>query len=634
MQRTSGRYFAVFLQMSLRVAVGFVIFCAATSVFLAGLGWLQLKPPSWTGAAVGLLAALVFDRAAWRGFDTRQFEVWSRVARWQFVAVLGVFALVVTATGYFLAATFSADPLCHHGITNSILAYGVPARDLGAPDRFLPYHALGNLLAATFASALQPTDPSAAVEVSLDIFSLGSLAAFLAAATVFFVLLFGVFPSMRESGPLWLCFLYLLLVFGAGPVALAHLMPDVLGSADCYPDFGALSFHPLAQYLARRSAVAGFAVFISFLCVLLLILRGAWANRWIPFSVLAACFVALFYASLDLSILALLFVVAGLFFGGVRPVSSIALLALIAALPFVAIQGGFVTASLFNPPLPEAQTFTAWQLRFPSLVGFFRPGNLAGVPLSDPFSIKVLAVDFPWFLVSLPLAAWLLDKQPATPGRLWLFSLLLLSSVMLVVPFVVFFSFSPWDIHRLFFWPTLLAALLTPFVLQGFLSRRRTRLSAAALLLVVGCSSALACSFLRSPTENDKLNADSWRAAREFRERVGFDLQAGQTWLASPGADGLLFLNGARVISMPFGTAGPVLYKYDPLLLSAAVQRALASPDAGGATHGLLTEEDLSFHRLRGGGSAPAVLQTFRLVNNDHPMQLFLVRWPSASDAQ
>jgi hypothetical protein len=143
----------------------------------------------------------------------------------------------------------------------------------------------------------------------------------------------------------------------------------------------------------------------------------------------------------------------------------------------------------------------------------------------------------------------------------------------------------------------------------------------------------LARSFWRSPTENDKLNADSWRAAHEFRERVGFDLQAGQTWLVSPGAEGLLFMNGARVISMPFGTAGPVLYKFDPLLLDVAVQRALASPDVAGATHGLLTEEDLSFHRLRGGGSAPLVMQTFSLVSNDRPMQLFLVRWPSAPDA-
>lgn len=633
MQSTSVRYFAFFLQVSLRVAIGFVFYCAASSVFLAGLGWFQLRPPPWAGAVAGLLAALIFDRAAWRGFGFRQFEVWSHAARWQFGAVLGVFTLVVAATGFFMLTTFSVDPLCHHGITNSILAYGVPARDLGAPDRFLPYHALGNLLAATYASALQPADPSAVVEVSLDIVSLGSLVAFLAIATVFFVLVLGVFPSVRQPGPLWLCFLYPLLVFGAGPVALAHLMPDVLRSAECYPDFGALSFHPLAQYLARRSAVAAFAVFLTFLCVLLLAVRGAWANRWIPFSVLAACFVALFYSSLDLSVVALLFVVVGLFFGVFRPVFLIAFLALIAALPFVAIQGGFVTAFLFNPPLPETQSFTAWQLRFPSLVGFFRSGNLAGVPLSDPFSIKVLAVDFPWFLLSLPLVAWLLGKQPATAGQLWLFVLLLLSSVMLVLPFVVFFSFSPWDIHRLFFWPTLLGALLTPLVLQGFLTRRTTRLFVAALLLAVSCSSALARSFWRSPTENDKLNADSWRAAHEFRERVGFDLQAGQTWLVSPGAEGLLFMNGARVISMPFGTAGPVLYKFDPLLLDVAVQRALASPDVAGATHGLLTEEDLSFHRLRGGGSAPLVMQTFSLVSNDRPMQLFLVRWPSAPDA-
>lgn len=634
MQSTSHHYFEKFLALSLRMAVGFAIFCAVTSVFLAGSGWLRLGLPAWSGAVVGVLAALLLDRFAWRSFDPRPFDTWRDAPRAQFGAVLAAFLMVLVVAGYFLLATFSMDPLCHHGVTNSILAFGAPARDLGAPERFLPYHALGNLLAASIASAVLPTNPSSVVELSLDAVSLGSLAVFLAGASVFFVCLVGIFGSVHRVGPLWLCFVYPLLVFGAGPVALAHLMPDVLASADCYPDFGALSFHPMAQYLARRSAVPAFAVFLTFLCVLLLAARGAWANRWIPFSIFAACFVALFYSSLDLAAVAAVLVVCGLYPRRLRPVSLIASAALLLALPFVASQGGFVTASLFNQPLPEALNFSAWQLRFPSLVGFFRPGNLGGISLSDPFALKVLAVDLPWFLFSLPLALWLLRSQPASAARLWLFLLLALAFVLLVLPLVLFFSFSPWDIHRLFFWPTLFAALLTPFVLQGLIDRHAVRMSIAALLLVVSCSSSLARIFVKSPTENDTLNANAWLAAQEFRSRLGFDPQRGKTWLASPGAEGLLFMNGARVLAPAFGSAGPVLYRYDLPLLGAVLQRALTTRDAGGATHGLLTAEDLMFHHQRSGGPEPVVLQKITLLSNERPMKLFLVRWPDAPNAE
>lgn len=634
MQSTSRHYFEKFLTLSLRMAVGFAIFCAVTGVFSAALGWLRLLPPMWTGAVAGLLAALIFDRFAWSRFDFDPLNIWRDAPRWQFVAVLAVFLMVLVVAGYFLLVTFSVDPLCHHGVTNSILAFGAPARDLGAPERFLPYHALGNLLAASIASAVLPTNPSSVVELSLDIVSFGSLAVFLAGASVFFVCLIGIFCSVHRVGPLWLCFVYPLLVFGTGPVALAHLMPDVLASADCYPDFGALSFHPMVQYLARRSAVSAFAVFLAFLCVLLLAVRGVWANRWIPFSIFAACFVVLFYSSLDLAAVAAVLVVCGLYPRSLRSASLVASSALLFALPFVAIQGGFVTASLFNQPLPEAQTFSAWQFRFPSLVGFFRPGNLGGLPLSDPLAVKVLAVDLPWFLLSLPLALWLLRRQPASAGRSWLFLLLALAFVLLVLPFVLFFSFSPWDIHRLFFWPTLFAALLTPFVLRGLIDRHALRTAIAALLLVVSCSSSLARIFVKSPTENNVLNANAWLAAQEFRSRLGFDPQRGKTWLASPGAEGLLFMNGARVLAPAFGSAGPVLYRYDLPLLGAVLQRALTTRNAGGATHGLLTTEDLVFYRQRSGGPEPAFLQEITLVSNERPMKLFLVRWTDAPEAE
>jgi hypothetical protein len=622
MQSTSHRYFANFLHLSLRVAVGFVLFCAVTSVSLAALGWLRVTPPPWIGAVVGLLAALLFDRVAWRGFDGQQLDVWGDVPKWQFGAVLGVFLLVLAIVAYFLLARFSVDPLCHHGITNSIIAFGVPARDLGAPDRFLPYHALGNLLAASLASAIKQANPSIAVEVSLDVVSLGSLAVFLAIVSVFFVLLLAVFSPTRRIGPLWICFVYALLVFGAGPAALAHLMPDVLHSADCYPEFAALTFHPLLQYLGRRSAVAAFAIFVVFLCVLLLSAKGAFVRRWAPWTVLTACFVALSYSSLDMFLAAVLLLFAALISRSSRGTAVLGLIALAAAAPLIVMQGGFFTASLFNVPLPEAKSFFAWELRGPSLVGFFRGHNLAGISLSEPFAWKALAVEFPWFLLSIPVACWLLSFRQPSASRTWLFLLLGLSLLMIVVPFFVFFVFSPWDLHRLFFWPTLFAAILTPLVLVECGRSRLALCSLAALILSLSCGSALMRIFLREPNEHEAL---SGRAAYDFRTRLGFDPQNNQTWIASVGAQSLLFMNGCRVLAAPFGTAGPVYYVFPPLLLDALVQNRLALPDTGGANIALLTSEDLAFLRENRRGKME-VLKDFALFNDGNPLRVFVVR--------
>jgi len=617
-----SRLFGSALQFCWRLGVGFVFFCAASSVFLAGVGWLNLSLPPWTAGLAGLLAAFLFDRVAKKTFDASSFQVWNHVLVWQLGAVLGVFTLVLAAVAYFLLATFSVDPLCHHGITNSILAFGAPARDLGAADRFLPYHALGNLLAATLASAIEPANPSSAVEVSLDIVSLGSLAVFLAIVSVFFVLLLWVFNSSRQLGPLWLCVVYLLLVFGAGPAALAHLMPDVLESADCYPEFAALTFHPLLQYLGRRSAVPAFAIFVVFLCVLLLSSKGAFARRWIPWAILAACFVALSYSSLDMFMAAVLLMFTALSLRNSRGTAVLGLGALAVAVPFIIFQGGFLTASFFNAPLPEAKSFFAWELRAPSLVGFFRGHNLVGVSLSELFAWKALAVEFPWILLSIPAAGWLLSCQKPSAPRAWIFLLLALSTLMLAVPFFVFFVFSPWDLHRLFFWPTLLAAILTPIALVEFIRSRAVLSVSVAVLLAVSCGSALMRIFLRETNEQEALTG---RAAQEFRARLGFDPQDDKAWVASAGAQSLLFMNGCRVLAAPFGTAGPVYYVYPPLLLDALVQNRLVSSDTGGANMALLNADDLAFLRENRRGRIE-VLKDFELFNDTNPLRVFVVR--------
>jgi hypothetical protein len=623
-----SRLFGSALQFCWRLGVGLVFFCAASSVFMAGVGWLNISLPPWTAGVAGLLIALLFDRVAKKNLDASSFQVWSHVPVWQLGAVLGVFTLVLAAVAYFLLTTFSVDPLCHHGITNSILAFGAPARDLGAPDRFLPYHALGNLLAATLASAIKPADPSSAVEISLDIVSLGSLAVFLAIVSVFFVLLLPVFDSSRRPGPLWLCFIYVLLVFGAGPAALAHLMPDVLESADCYPEFAALTFHPLLQYLGRRSAVPAFAIFVVFLCVLLLSSKGAFARRWIPWAILTACFVALAYSSLDMFIAAVLLLLTALFLRNLRGTVVLGLGALAVAIPFVIFQGGFLTASFFNVPLPEAKSFFAWELRAPSLVGFFRGHNLAGVSLSELFAWKVLAVEFPWFLLSIPTVGGLLSYQKPSARRAWVFLLLVLSTLMLAVPFFVFFVFSPWDLHRLFFWPTLFAAMLTPIILVHWTRSRAVLSVLVAVLLTISCGSALMRIFLREPSEQEALTG---RTSQEFRARLGFDPQHDKTWVASAGAQSLLFMNGCRVLATPFGTAGPVYYVYPPLLLDALVQNRLAASDTGGANMALLTADDLAFLRENHRGEIE-VLKDFELFNDTNPLRVFVVRLGDAEN--
>ena len=85
-------------------------------------------------------------------------------------------------------------------------------------------------------------------------------------------------------------------------------------------------------------------------------------------------------------------------------------------------------------------------------------------------------------------------------------------------------------------------------------------------------------------------------------------------------------MNGCRVFAPPFGTAGPVYYKYPGMLLDAVVQSRLSAPDTSGATMALLTADDLAFLRAHRKPEDLAVLQSMRIVNNDRPMELFVVR--------
>jgi len=618
-----SRLFGSTLQTFWRLGVGFVLFGAASSVFLAGVGWFHLSLPPWTAGVFGLLVALFFDQVAWKTFDARSLEVWNNVPAWQFWLVSAVFVAVLVAAGYFILGTFSGDPLCHHGITNSILAFGSPVRDLGSFDRFVPYHALGNSMAAIVASAIESLGGPRAVEVALDIVSLVSLAVFLGVAAVLFVLLLGVFRSSRLPGPIWLCFVFPLLVFGAGPVALAQLMPDVLNATDGYPRFESLTFHPLIQYVGRRSAVPGFVGFLIFLCLLLLAQRRAWSAWIVPFVLFAMCFVLMAYASLDLLLVAVLMLFGGLLFMDLRRTAWIALAALAAAAPLIATQGGFFTAALFNDPLPDAKTFFAWQLRAPALVIFFRDAVLGEIPLGEFFSWKILAVELPWFLLSLPLAAWLLVAGQPTAERAWMLLAVLLTFPLVAAPFLLLFAFSPWDLQRLFFWPMLYAALLAPFIFEALCRPRRVRLFLAGVLLLLSCSSSVVRNLVLSPNEKEMLLG---RAAAEFRQRLDFDPQAGKTWIASVGGQDLLFMNGCRVLAPAFGTAGPVYYKYSEALFDAVVQRRLAEPDTAGANMGLLSAEDLAFLRRHRNSADLHILQSIRIVNNDRPMEFFVVR--------
>jgi hypothetical protein len=591
---------------------------------------LKLSLAPWTAGVAGLVIALLFDRFARKNLDSSSFEVWNNVPAWQFWSVSAVFVAVLGAAAYFMLTTFSGDPLCHHGITNSILAFGSPVRDLGSFDRFLPYHALGNSLAAIVASAVESLGGPRAVEASLDIVSLVSLAVFLGVASVLFVLLLGVFTSSRRPGPLWICFVLPLLVFGAGPVALAHLMPDVLNSADCYPEFAALTFHPLIQYLGRRSAVPAFAIFIVLLCTLLLASDHRFARKWVPVLLMSACFVGLSYSSLDMFAVAVVLLFAGLCFRDLRPSALLGLAGLAAAAPLIAAQGGFFTASLFNQPLPEAKSFFSWELRAPALVGFFKGARLAGVPLTDPFALKALFVEFPWFVVSLISLPWILAMQRISGPRSWLILIAAVTLIMLVAPFFVFFVFSPWDIHRLFFWPTLFAAILTPYVLLTLPLSRRARLSVALLLLFVGCSSAIARHYILSPNANERLLG---YAASEFEERIGFDPQGSEVWISSTGGQELLFMNGCRVLAPPFGTAGPVYYLFPHHLFDAHVQGILSSQTTGGATMALLTPDDLAFLHQRQPFLRTRILSGIHIQNRGRTQQFFVVRLSQPKDS-
>jgi len=397
-------------------------------------------------------------------------------------------------------------------------------------------------------------------------------------------------------------------------------MPDVLSSADCYPDFAALTFHPLIQYLGRRSAVPAFAIFIVFFCLLLLIAETRFSSKWAAFLVMSACFVGLSYSSLDMFVAACLLLLAGVFVRNVRTQALLGLAGLVAAIPFIVIQGGFFTASLFNTPLPEAMSFFAWELREPTLVGFFKPPNLGGIPLSDPFALKVLAVDFPWFVLSLPLALVCIAKRKRFASCSWVIILIGISLAMIVAPFFVFFAFSPWDIHRLFFWPMLSSAILTPCVLDCFIKSRTLKLTAAAILLSVSCVSALVRPSLHVPTEDD---------TAKLRASLSFDPQKDHTWVASVGAHDLLFMNGCRVLAPPFGTAGPAYFSYPPFLLEAVTQNRLLALDAVGATMALVTSDDLAFLMKNYRGSAK-ILGRLEVVSNNGRRDFFVVRLASA----
>jgi hypothetical protein len=617
-----SQLFGSALQFFWRLGVGFVFFCAASSVFMAGVGWLQIPFPAWTAGLAGLFVALFFDRVSRKAFDARSLEAWNGVPAWQFWSVAAVYIAVVGVASYFMLTTSSLDPLCHHGITNGILAFGSPVRDLGSFDRFLPYHALGNSLAAILASAIESLGGPRAVEASLDVVSLVSLAVFLGVASVLFILLLGVFPSSRQPGPLWLCFVFPLLVFGAGPVALAHLMPVVLDSAYCYPEFGAVTFHPLIQYLGRRSAVSAFTIFVVFLSALLLSSDRRFGSKWIPFLIISGCFVGLSYSSLDMFVAACVLLLTGLLLRDPRPKALLGLASLAVALPLIAVMGGAFTALLFNAPLPEAMSFFAWELREPTLVGFFKPPNLGGIPLSDPLALKVLAVDFPWFALSLPLALACIAKRTRCVPCLWVKILIGISLVMFAVPFFVFFAFSPWDLHRLFFWPLLFAGILTPFVLAGLVSSRAVRLWLGGAVLVVSCSSAIPKIALSAPDEIVTLLA---RQADDFRTSLGFDPQKDHTWIASVGWQNLLFINGCRVLALPFGTSGPVYYHFQPLLFDVLVQRRLRMANTDGATMALLDYDDFEFLRLHREGGMQ-VLMRFTLRIRGQNEEVFVVR--------
>ncbi len=617
-----SQLFGSALKFFWRLGVGFVFFCAASSAFMAGIGWLQIPFPPWTAGLAGLFVALFFDHVSRKDFNARSLEVWNNVPAWQFWSVAAVYTAVVGAASHFMLTTFSLDPLCHHGITNGILAFGSPVRDLGSFDRFLPYHALGNSLAAIVASAIESLGGPRAVEVSLDVVSLASLAVFLGVASVLFVLLLGVFPPSRQPGPLWLCFVFPLLVFGAGPVALAHLMSDVLNSADCYPEFAALTFHPLIQYLGRRSAVPAFTIFIVLLCALLLGSDRRFARKWVPFFVMTACFAGLSYSSLDMFAAACVMLLAGLFLTDLRPSALLGLASLAMAFPLIAVQGGAFTALLFNDTLPQAKSFFSWELREPTLVGFFKPPNLGGIPLSDPFALKVLGVDFPWFVLSLPLTLVCIARRTRSAPCLWVKVLIVISLAMFVGPFFVFFALSPWDIHRLFFWPMLFAGILTPFVLAGLVSSRAVRLCLVGVVLAASCGSAIPKIFLRPPDDAVKLLA---RKAFDFRTSLGFDPQKDHTWIASVGSQNLLFMNGCRVLASPFGTSGPVYYHYQPLLFDALVQRRLLMANTDGATMALLTSDDFEFLRKHREGEA-RVLRRFALRSDGQDTEFLVIR--------
>jgi hypothetical protein len=134
--------------------------------------------------------------------------------------------------------------------------------------------------------------------------------------------------------------------------------------------------------------------------------------------------------------------------------------------------------------------------------------------------------------------------------------------------------------------------------------------------------------FLREPSEQEALTG---RTSQEFRARLGFDPQHDKTWVASAGAQSLLFMNGCRVLATPFGTAGPVYYVYPPLLLDALVQNRLAASDTGGANMALLTADDLAFLRENHRGEIE-VLKDFELFNDTNPLRVFVVRLGDAEN--
>lgn len=552
--------------------------------------WLGVANPSPPAAWAGLACTAAW--AVWWRYANRREEAADEpgLPRTALAAAV-LFSLLV---GGSLLPDLRHDWHCHYPITLSILRGNLPVRDLTWPENFLAYHYAFDVLAALPLAAGRFFRPGLHVEHALD-----------ATSTAFvFLLLLAVASAVRElhllsgrgeldSGGFLLSMA--LLCFGGGLLYLAPLLPDAAPVWTEDRAYGA--FHPLLQYVGRRPAVPGFA---AFWWVVAMSARAVRSGHWpgAGAGATAAGGVALFLAFTSLDLLAagtilLAVLAAG---RGTRRAFRLPFWCWCAAFPLMLLQGGALTAMLWNRDFSSAAAEMV--LRWPFLQGFF---DRVAEGRPNWFEAQFwwgLLVDMPITVVLLFWGGTRLMRRAAAEARPLFRSLLLLAATYLVVPLVVQLRHSPQDLHRLFFLPAVLSLVLAPLCLAALVEKVRVRQICAALLLLAMVPGPLHYVWHRTLRPAMKLGPSPLRVAESCIPPELGDQR--HRWLISSSWFFDEIMDGHLVLSAPFGSYGRNFFYISPEQHRVWLQGYLRDPLAAGATHGILTKEDLAFVATHG----------------------------------